>query len=93
MEIHLVPNIQCKRSTSHLDLLSSLFLLIRIPDIDPAVFTRPKTEPECFGAMSSVLARLPNLWKLHANMAVIVSARAAGRDLANPGRQAENEVG
>ena len=69
--------------------ISSLLLLLLLPllpETDPRVLTRPKTVPECLGAMSTAaLGTTPALWKPLAASAKEMSESAAGKELTSPG--------
>ena len=57
-----------------------------LPDMDDAVLTKPKIDPECLGAKSKQFVTVPNLWNDAANTARLTKARATGKDFTSPVR-------
>lgn len=66
-------------------------MLLLLPAIDPAEFTMPCTKPECLGAMSNGFTPDPKLWKLLANIAIVVNMTANVKELVYPKNEDDKE--
>ena len=62
------------------------------PEIPPAEFTMPKTDPECLGAISSTFATVPNWWKLLLNIAKVAKQTASGKFWMWPTNENKHEI-